>query len=169
MTIQSTARWLIGACAFALLTAGFAAAAQAEPKRLPNAKATDCAACHGAQKVLPPKHKPIKNQKLADCHACHDPKDADSALQLPLSHAHMLAGIGCTSCHGKGKPAALTTADCVQCHDVDELVKKTGGHRHNPHKSPHYGTDLDCDNCHVAHGKSQDYCAQCHDFKFRVP
>jgi cytochrome c oxidase cbb3-type subunit 3 len=32
----------------------------------------------------------------------------------------------------------------------------------NPHTSPHYGTELDCNLCHRQHAKSENYCAQCH-------
>ncbi|WP_423837815.1 cytochrome c3 family protein, partial [Sutterella wadsworthensis] len=39
----------------------------------------------------------------------------------------------------------------------------------NPHTSPHYNADLDCVNCHVGHEPSENYCAQCHNFDFKVP
>ncbi|MBW2098891.1 MAG: cytochrome c3 family protein [Deltaproteobacteria bacterium] len=32
----------------------------------------------------------------------------------------------------------------------------------NPHNSPHYGADLDCNFCHHQHSKSENFCAQCH-------
>lgn len=145
--------------------------ANAAPKRIATAKATDCAACHGADKVLPARHKSVKGMKLADCLTCHEPHDEMSlAGKLPMSHTHQLAGQTCASCHGKGKPKAVEGAACTGCHDVDKLVAKTESVKpHNPHTSPHYGKDLECTNCHVAHGKSQNYCNQCHQFDFRVP
>jgi hypothetical protein len=39
----------------------------------------------------------------------------------------------------------------------------------NPHTSPHYGTDLDCNLCHHQHAASEDYCAYCHDYDFKTP
>lgn len=85
---------------------------------------------------------------------------------------HAEAGVKCEACHGADK-ANLKTPDfatCTGCHKVDALVEKTKGVKPtNPHVSPHYGTELDCTNCHVMHDASQDFCAQCHNFQFRVP
>ena len=33
----------------------------------------------------------------------------------------------------------------------------------------HYQDKLECTNCHLGHEKSENFCAQCHDFKFNVP
>ena len=154
------------ACGFA----GHAAAATA--KRDPAAAASDCVACHGDAKVLPAKHKAVKGMKWADCTTCHEPGDKDSSLagKMPASHSHALAGESCASCHGAGKPSAVPTAKCASCHDLDKLVAKTAKLKpKNPHTSPHYGKELDCDNCHVQHGKSVNFCNDCHEFDFRVP
>lgn len=149
-------------------------------KRLPEAKAHDCIACHGAEKVLPAKHKKFsENTTLAECRECHEPgTDESLSGQFPMSHTHMLAGKGCNACHGDGKPAPIDIARCTSCHDPEKIAAKsatlvaaaTGGKGHqNPHKSPHYGLELECTNCHVAHAKSEDFCASCHSFGFKVP
>lgn len=158
--------------ALALLALPWADASAAEARRDPAAKAGDCAACHGQAQVLPRKHKAVAAMKWSDCLECHERSDPDSTLagKLPGAHAHSLAGKGCASCHGEGKPAAVTTATCTSCHATDKLVAKTAGMKpKNPHTSPHYGPDLDCDNCHVQHGKSVNFCNDCHEFAFRVP
>lgn len=147
-------------------------AAALQAKRDPTAAATDCVACHGGAKVLPTKHKALKGMKWSDCTKCHQPGDEDSSLagKMPASHAHALAGQDCASCHGTEKPAAVPTAKCASCHDLDKLVARTSTVKpKNPHTSPHYGKELDCDNCHVQHGKSLNFCNDCHEFDFRVP
>lgn len=159
---------LVLATAFGLPGAADAASA----KRDAAAAANDCVACHGDGKVLPARHKAVKAMKWADCVECHDPKDKESSLagKMTGSHAHGLAGQTCASCHGSGKPAPVATAKCTSCHDLDKLVAKTAKVKpKNPHTSPHYGKDLDCDNCHLQHGKSVNFCNDCHEFDFRVP
>lgn len=147
-------------------------ATAAPAKRNANVAAVDCAGCHGSTQVLPPKHKSIKAMKWADCVECHERNDPQSTLagKLPAAHAHALAGEGCASCHGTGKPEAVATTQCTQCHALDKLLAKTASVKpKNPHTSPHYGKELDCDNCHIQHGKSVDFCNDCHEFKFSVP
>jgi hypothetical protein len=39
----------------------------------------------------------------------------------------------------------------------------------NPHNSPHYGKNADCNLCHHQHEKSENYCTQCHKFDFKLP
>jgi hypothetical protein len=167
--LHLVSRSVLARCLAALALAFAFGTAHAAPKLLPSAQPTNCAACHGADKVLPAQHPAIKGQKLADCQQCHG--TPERSLKLSLSHKHMLAGATCESCHGKGRPALPESSDkCRGCHDVKALVAKTEAVKpRNPHNSPHYGTDIDCDTCHVAHGKPRDYCSQCHDFKFRVP
>ena len=67
-----------------------------------------------------------------------------SAADKFLADRHVAKGVSCEMCHGKVKP-------------------------HNPHTSPHYQDKLECTNCHLGHEKSENFCAQCHDFKFNVP
>lgn len=141
-------------------------------KRDPAARAGDCAACHGDARVLPARHKAVAAMKWSACLECHERADPDTTLagKLPGAHAHALAGEGCASCHGSGKPAAVPTATCTRCHALDKLVAATAKVKpKNPHTSPHYGPELDCDNCHLQHGKSVNFCNDCHEYDFRVP
>ena len=86
---------------------------------------------------------------------------------------HMAKGLTCEMCHGKGNPAELDPPDikkCTQCHPTSMLTAKTKNVKpHNPHVSPHYQDQLECTNCHHMHEASENFCAQCHDFKFKVP
>lgn len=82
---------------------------------------------------------------------------------------HMAKGVKCQVCHGvdKNNPDYPTEQTCIQCHDKKALGEKTkdlpGA---NPHQAPHNG---DCTLCHLQHEKPENYCAQCHDFKFKIP
>jgi len=124
-----------------------AAFAQARPKLLPAAKPSDCAACHA--------------------------KGGATALsgKLPLSHTHQLAGVTCKSCHDnprKAEPAKSTK--CLTCHTGDAIFAATAAVKpRNPHGSPHYGKESDCNLCHHQHEKSENFCTQCHKFDFKVP
>lgn len=141
------------------------------PKLNPAAKGGDCAACHGEEKVLPDNHMDTKAMDWKGCSMCHQ-GEKSLAGKLPGMHHHELAGIGCTECHGKtDKPEPLAMEKCIACHgSTEKLAEKTKDIKpHNPHDSPHYGTDLDCTLCHHQHKKSENYCAQCHDFNFVVP
>ena len=85
---------------------------------------------------------------------------------------HVAAGMKCETCHGNDmkNPQEPTTATCTGCHNTDQLVEKTKGVKPtNPHTSPHYGKELDCTNCHLMHQESENFCNQCHEFKFQVP
>jgi len=135
-------------------------------------KGGDCAACHGTQKKLPEKHPDTKAMTWAACKACHTKDNLSLIGKLPGSHIHQLTGVNCISCHGKTKtPEALTMEQCVACHgSTAKLMEKTKDVKPtNPHTSPHYGTELDCNLCHHQHAKSENYCAQCHKFDFKTP
>ena len=81
---------------------------------------------------------------------------------------HQKFGIGCAACHGdKNEISVPEKSQCIQCHATADLTKNTD--KNNPHLSPHYPEGLECTVCHVQHGKSEDYCAQCHTFNFKVP
>ncbi len=145
-----------------------------KPKRLQNVKQPgQCSACHGKEKALPAEHPDTKGMNYQACLPCHDAAgDQTLRTKLPLGHIHMLKGITCEKCHGKAKKqAALTMAQCVACHgSTDKLAEKTAKVKpENPHTSPHYGTSLDCNVCHHQHGKSENFCSQCHNFKYKVP
>ena len=147
--------------------------ALAEPLRAPKAAGNDCVACHGTQKVLGARHKATQAMKMADCVGCHERKTDDTLLgRLNGSHLHQLQGVGCDGCHGKGaKREPVEKEQCLSCHGSgDKVAALTAQVKpQNPHNSKHYGTELDCNLCHQQHRKSEDYCAECHDFKFKVP
>ncbi len=143
-----------------------------EPQRLMTAASGDCAACHGSVQMLPAGHLDTKGLTLDECRMCHQDEEVSLTNKLPLSHAHQLSGIACSDCHGdQDPPKPVEKAQCVTCHDEQELIRRTEYLRvieANPHDSPHYGTDLDCNMCHYEHAESELFCAQCHDFDFVV-
>jgi len=149
-----------------------AAFAQARPKLLPAAKPSDCAACHGKTVPLPKGHVALANKKLSDCASCHA-KGGATALsgKLPLSHTHQLAGVTCKSCHDNPRKAEVVKAPkCLTCHTGEAIFAATAAVKpRNPHGSPHYGKESDCNLCHHQHEKSENFCTQCHKFDFKVP
>ena len=156
---------------FALL-AGIVSGSFAASKKVTNAKPGDCIACHESKKVLPPGHGNTKDMGLEGCTPCH-PKTGPASIRtkMPGSHAHNLAGVTCEKCHGKAeKQETPEMKQCLTCHNPEKLVEKTAKIKpENPHTSPHYGNSLDCNLCHIQHGKSENYCNQCHQFNFTVP
>ena len=160
--------------ALAALVVGVATAAlaQGKPKLLPTAKPSDCVACHGKTTPLPQGHPALANKKLSDCAGCHV-KGGASALtgKLPLSHAHQLAGVTCKSCHDNPRKAeAAKATKCLTCHTGEAIFAATAQVKPtNPHGSPHYGKESDCNLSHHQHEKSENYCSQCHKFEFKVP
>ena len=161
----------IVACCLLQLTAAVQGVSAA-PKQVPGAKAGDCGACHGKDKVLPDSHPDTKAMDWKACKACHQGDKMALAGKMPGSHVHQLTGVNCVGCHGKTeKPEALEMDKCVACHgSTAKLAEKTAKVKpENPHTSPHYGTELDCNLCHRQHAKSENYCNQCHSFNFRVP
>lgn len=156
---------------FALLAAGVVAGAA--PKRAAKAKPGDCAACHGAEKVLSDGHEATKDMMYDGCLECHGGTGKESLrTKIPSGHIHQLRGITCEKCHGKTKQQEELTMDqCIACHgDTEKLAEKTSAVKPaNPHTSPHYGTSLDCNVCHHQHKKSENFCSQCHKFDFAVP
>ncbi len=144
----------------------------AAPQRIGNAKPGNCKECHGAEKVLPNGHTDTNSMVFKDCLICH-PLDKKGSLRTKItgSHIHNLAGVTCDGCHDKkDKQESVEFERCLMCHEIDRIVAKTSKIKPtNPHTSPHYGKDLDCNLCHHQHAKSENYCNQCHDFKFVVP
>ncbi|HOJ51118.1 MAG TPA: cytochrome c3 family protein [Syntrophales bacterium] len=135
-------------------------------------KAGDCQACHKDKKVLPENHPATADMNWKGCLMCHPSGEKGLVGKIPGSHRHQLSGVSCVSCHGKvKKEEPVKMAKCVSCHgDPAKLAEKTAGVKPtNPHTSPHYGTELDCNLCHHQHVKSENYCLQCHSFPFRVP
>lgn len=149
----------------------FSLTAFAAPKKSTSAKAGDCKACHGVQKVLPPEHKDTRAMSYRDCLECHEKAGAISLrTKLPLAHIHRLSGATCARCHGAvKKPQEVEMKQCLTCHNTEKIAEKTANVKpQNPHESPHYGKLLDCNLCHHQHKKSENYCGQCHSFSFVV-
>ena len=95
----------IVACCLLQLTAAVQGVSAA-PKQVPGAKAGDCGACHGKDKVLPDSHPVTKAMDWKGCKACHQGDKMALAGKMPGSHVHQLTGVNCVGCHGKTeKPA----------------------------------------------------------------
>ncbi|MDD4240289.1 MAG: cytochrome c3 family protein [Smithellaceae bacterium] len=160
---------LFGAVLLVAVSSGLWAA----PKlAVSKAKPGDCAACHVDKKALPETHPDTKTMDMKACRACHASGEMSLSGKFPGSHAHMLSGVNCAACHGKTKqPEEVPMEKCVACHgSTAKLAEKTKDVKPtNPHTSPHYGTELDCNLCHKQHAKSENYCAQCHKFDYKVP
>ena len=167
----------------AFLVAVFAGGLYAAPKeeranvskaKAIQVKAWDCAGCHKDKKIIPDNHIAIKEMSYTGCLMCHVPGEGKAGTlksKIPGSHLHAFKGIQCAQCHGKvKKPEPVEMSRCATCHDAVKLAEKTKDIKpSNPHTSPHYGTDLDCNLCHHQHAKSENYCARCHKFNFIVP
>jgi hypothetical protein len=165
-------RLLLGLCLALSLLMATTVPAMAAPKKIATAKPGDCKACHGSEKVLPADHKDVKAMAYTDCLGCHEKTGASTLRgKMPASHIHQFAGVNCAKCHGKTKkPEEVKMKQCVACHNTDKLAEKTAKVKpSNPHESPHYGRTLDCNLCHHQHGKSENFCSQCHKFDFVVP
>ena len=131
----------------------------------------DCAACHCSKAVLPPEHVSLIGDKAKNCSACHCKGENKLSAKIPLSHIHLANDMACMDCHDQ-KPFALVSTDrCRECHgDPDEISALTRSEAaFNPHESPHYGNDMDCDLCHHLHAKSENICGDCHDIKTPTP
>jgi len=144
-----------------------------KPVAKENVAPGNCIACHKETRVLPETHPATVAMNGKDCQTCHQEGGKMSLRgKIPGSHRHQLTGLSCRSCHAAGQEMqAVGMEKCVTCHgDPATLAAKTAQVKPtNPHTSPHYGTDLDCNLCHHQHAKSENYCLQCHSFPFRVP
>jgi hypothetical protein len=173
-TMKVTTRSNIIVVLFVLLflLVGLGSGPFAAPKKSTSAKAGDCAACHESEKVLPANHANTKDMGHEGCLPCHQKTGKGSLrTKMPGSHVHSLSGVNCEKCHGKTqKQEAVEMTQCIPCHNPLKLVEKTAKVKpENPHTSPHYGNSLDCNLCHRQHGKSENYCNQCHNFNFTTP
>ena len=140
----------------------------AEPKKMEGVVPGECGVCHGSEKVLPVGHVDTKGMAGAACKECH--KGATSLRgKMPLSHNHQLNGVICADCHGITKPAKPPEQKkCLSCHaDYKKIAIQTDKTLPPPHDS-HMG-DLDCGLCHHQHSKSENFCSQCHEWKYLVP
>ena len=162
--------------AMMLLFSAIIAAASSQTALNEDTTGWNCTGCHNStENLYPAGHVNMSGMNAAGCAECHgDGKKAKSLVtKMSISHTHLLNDITCSDCHGDKRPASqVNDAKCIECHDLDELIKKTAkdpkAPMHNPHNS-HYGPGLACDMCHKTHGKSEDYCAMCHGFGWKVP
>jgi len=136
-------------------------------KRLVGIPGWNCAACHEAEIVLPAKHPNVKELEYSACHSCHEKQNISLTAKLPLSHIHQLNEVKCSDCHHLGQaPKPLKTEECLVCHGtMEEVAQSTESLTPNPHDSPHYGKEVDCNACHQAHARFQYFCAKCHEWK----
>lgn len=145
--------------------------AESQPKRIENAKPGDCKMCHGTRAMQPQSHVETTDMIASGCSECHKGPDRGLRTKIPLGHIHLLSGVRCSDCHDKEKGfEAVMTDQCLGCHgSFGEVAQKTAGMDPDPHNSPHYGKEQDCDLCHHQHQSSENFCSQCHEWKLRVP
>lgn len=104
--------------------------------------------------------------------AAHASPPKRPAHALRQGNPHLGKDVGCVDCHGKGRIAApAPSATCLSCHGPsEELVKKTAAVKpENPHRSPHWGTAMECYVCHRQHQPAVNWCAHCHTFEGTAP
>ena len=101
--------------------------------------------------------------------AAGEPPVQPTATAAPLFVRHTNAGLACSVCHAENPPAKpVQSPTCEGCHgDYTKLAEMTIDDVPNPHAS-HWG-NLDCAMCHHMHRPSENYCAKCHPFDFKVP
>lgn len=116
---------------------------------------------------------PTTSFSWSDCKGCHV-KGEDTSLtgKITLQHVHLLSGVTCDKCHvDVKKPEPVPAKVCTSCHEPAKVAAVTAElDPTNPHDSPHYGQDSDCNLCHHQHKKSANDCEQCHsEYEFKVP
>jgi len=147
------------------------AADTAKAKRTEGAQFRDCAACHGARAVLPPGHVSLTGDQNTDCDSCHGKEKNSLRGKIPLGHVHLAGEVTCMDCHDKKPFAFVATDRCRECHgEPREVAALTrSDEAFNPHESPHYGNDMECDMCHHLHVRSENVCGDCHDLEAPTP
>lgn len=146
--------------------------AESQPEMLEDAEPGDCKACHQALEMLPPSHVETADMGISECRECHQEPDLGLRTKLPLDHTHLLGGVGCRDCHRpEGEDfEVVMTGQCLECHgSFDEVASMTAHMDPDPHNSPHYGKEMDCDLCHHQHKSSENFCSQCHGWELKVP
>lgn len=106
---------------------------------------------------------------------------AEAAPAVQSKHAER--GVACTVCHGEKLDVRPTASTCLTCHGPAEALAKKTEHLNfmskmknaktgevkehkalvNPHDSYHFGTTLQCSECHSEHKASRNDCSTCHD------
>ena len=144
---------------------------KADPKRIGNVLPGACSICHNGEKVLPENHPITRDMDMSGCRECHEGRKTGLRRKIPLGHIHGLNDVSCKDCHGNSANIGPVKKEvCLDCHgSVDEVANATKGMDPDPHNSPHYGKDLDCDLCHHQHSMSENFCSQCHEWELLVP
>ena len=81
---------------------------------------------------------------------------------------HKNAGLNCADCHISKPFEAAPMEQCLTCHELPQKRQDYHG-APDKHDSPHYGVELECENCHAEHETSENFCNNCHEFEFNVP
>ena len=81
---------------------------------------------------------------------------------------HKENGLSCSDCHTTSPPEAVPMEQCLSCHELPAVKDDYHGPP-DKHDSPHYGPELECENCHHEHQESENFCGSCHDFDFTAP
>lgn len=81
---------------------------------------------------------------------------------------HQENQLSCSDCHITTPEQAVPMEQCLNCHEIPEPKDDYHG-APDKHDSPHYGPELECENCHHEHTESENFCNSCHDFDFKVP
>ncbi len=170
---KAARRFIVGLSTILFLLSLGAGSGWSQAKLIKDAAPGSCKTCHGDGAVLSPNHPDTAAMNLKACKACHKDQIAEGKKpttlsgRMSLSHAHGLAGKNCASCHGEELKAPAQGV-CLQCHKgYGEKKNRLNASLPKVHNS-HMG-ELSCDLCHKAHGKSVNFCAQCHDWKYIVP
>lgn len=90
-----------------------------------------------------------------------------SAAETMKPH-HGSNGLACDDCHSGNQNEPAGMEQCLNCHELPEQKEDYHGAA-DEHDSPHYGPELECENCHHEHQASENFCNSCHDFDFKTP
>ena len=162
--------------ALGLLGSGVSAwaADAAKPTWKADVEFTKCSVCHGEKTGLPKDHPSPTDPAKSNCLECHKSMEESTLrTKVPLAHLHEMHGVTCGDCHdSSAPPQALDSDQCLNCHgpfdDLKKKWKQRADSEKNPHDS-HYQEALTCDACHHAHSSSENFCAQCHNWEYKVP
>lgn len=97
----------------------------------------------------------------------------DAAAAEMLADRHVAKGMTCESCHAETPPSkSVKTEKCLECHGSLEKIGEQydaakAGNLPNPHVN--HNSELYCEDCHRGHSQGVNYCAQCHDFVYKIP
>lgn len=93
------------------------------------------------------------------------PQKAPDAGVL-LGKRHEAAGIACAKCHQEKPAAPVSATVCSGCHPNVAKGEKIREKLPNPHNA-HISYES-CADCHHIHKASENQCAGCHNFEFKM-